>query len=102
MKEIILIKNGELALKGLNRNVFEDCLIKNLRQKLSPLGDLEIKKAQSTIYIEPKDENYDFEEALNRTSKVFGIAAFSRAESIFVYSVVFSFNTVFSSFVLSS
>lgn len=79
MKEIILIKNGELALKGLNRNVFEDCLIKNLRQKLAPLGETVIKKAQSTIYIEPKSENFDFEEALVRTSKVFGIAAFSRA-----------------------
>ncbi len=79
MKEIILIKNGELALKGLNRNVFEDALVRNLRQKLSPLGELEIKKAQSTIYLEPKAENFDFEEALVRTSKVFGIAAFSRA-----------------------
>ncbi len=79
MKEIILIKNGELALKGLNRNVFEDCLIKNLRQKLAPLGETVIKKAQSTIYIEPKSEDFDFEEALVRTSKVFGIAAFSRA-----------------------
>ncbi len=79
MKEIILIKNGELALKGLNRNVFEDALVRNLRQKLSPLGEIEIKKAQSTIYLEPKDENFDFEEALLRTSKVFGIAAFSRA-----------------------
>ena len=79
MKEIILIKNGELALKGLNRNVFEDCLIKNLRQKLAPLGETVIKKAQSTIYIEPTAEDFDFEEALVRTSKVFGIAAFSRA-----------------------
>lgn len=79
MKEIILIKNGELALKGLNRNVFEDALVRNLRQKLSPLGEVEIKKAQSTIYVEPKSEGFDFEEALLRTSKVFGIAAFSRA-----------------------
>lgn len=79
MKEIILIKNGELALKGLNRNVFEDALVKNLRQKLSPLGDITIRKAQSTIYLEPQSEDFDFEEALIRTSKVFGIAAFSRA-----------------------
>ena len=34
MKEILLIKNGELALKGLNRSTFEDVLIKNLRRKL--------------------------------------------------------------------
>ena len=79
MKEIILIKNGELALKGLNRNVFEDALVRNLRQKLSSLGEIEIKKAQSTIYIEPKSDAFDFEAALDATSKVFGIAAFSRA-----------------------
>ncbi len=79
MKEIILIKNGELALKGLNRSVFEDALVRNLRQKLAPLGEVEIKKAQSTVYIEPKSEDFDFEAALTATGKVFGIAAFSRA-----------------------
>lgn len=79
MKEILLIKNGELALKGLNRASFEDVLIKNIRRRLSSLGAVEISKAQSTIYIEPKTENFDFEEALRRMSKIFGIAAFSRA-----------------------
>ena len=79
MKEIILIKNGELALKGLNRCTFEDIMVKNIKRRLNGLGKVEIKKAQSTIYIEPKEENYDFEEALNRVSRIFGIAAFSRA-----------------------
>lgn len=78
MREIILIKNGELALKGLNRVVFEDALVKNIRATLKPLGNVQIKKAQSTITIEPTDENYDFDEAANRVSKVFGIAAYSR------------------------
>lgn len=78
MNEIILIKNGELALKGLNRNVFEDTLIRNLKRRLSPLGELTVRKAQSTIYIEPQSEDFDFDEALDRVSKVFGIAAFSR------------------------
>ena len=79
MKEIILIKNGELALKGLNRNVFEHTLMKNLKKSLETLGEINIRNAQSTIYIEPVSETYDFDEALNRVSKVFGIAAFSRA-----------------------
>ena len=34
MKEIILIKNGELVLKGLNRNTFEDILVKNIKKSL--------------------------------------------------------------------
>lgn len=79
MKEIILIKNGELALKGLNRCNFEDTLIKNIKRRLKDLGETEIRKSQSTIYIEPKSEDYDFEEALSRVGKVFGIAGFSRA-----------------------
>lgn len=78
MKEIILIKNGELALKGLNRRSFEDTLIRNLKKQLKPLGETEIYTSQSTIYIEPKAEDYDFEEALSRVSRVFGIAGFSR------------------------
>ena len=79
MKEIILIKNGELALKGLNRCTFEDIMIKNIKRRLKDLGKVEIRKAQSAIYIEPKEENFDFEEALERVSLIFGIAAFSRA-----------------------
>ncbi len=79
MKEIILIKNGELALKGLNRCTFEDIMIKNIKRRLKDLGKLEIRKAQSAIYIEPKEDNFDFEEALERVGLIFGIAAFSRA-----------------------
>ena len=79
MKEIILIKNGELALKGLNRSNFEDILIKNMRRRLKDLGAVTIRKAQSTIYVEPQDDTFDFEEALERVSLIFGIAGFSRA-----------------------
>ena len=79
MKEIILIKNGELVLKGLNRCTFEDVMIKNIRRRLKDLGKVEIRKAQSAIYIEPKDDDFDFEEALERVSLIFGISAFSRA-----------------------
>lgn len=79
MKEIILIKNGELALKGLNRSNFEDILIKNMRRRLKSLGEVTIRKAQSTIYVEPRSEDFDFEEALERVSLIFGIAGFSRA-----------------------
>ena len=55
MKEIILIKNGELALKGLNRRTFEDMLIKNMRRRLEPAGKFKFTVAQSTIVAEPED-----------------------------------------------
>ena len=79
MKEIILIKNGELALKGLNRSNFEDALVKNMKRRLNNLGSVSIKKSQSTIYVEPISDDFDFDEALERVSRIFGIAGFSRA-----------------------
>ena len=79
MKEIILIKNGELVLKGLNRNTFEDILIKNMRKALRELGEFTFKKSQSTIMVQSVDEDTDLDEAVEILKKVFGIAALSRA-----------------------
>ena len=81
MKEVILIKNGELALKGLNRRTFEDLLIKNMKCRLSSLGKFAFTVQQSTIIAEPESEETDLDEACERVSKVFGIAAFSRAKA---------------------
>ncbi len=79
MQEIILIKNGELVLKGLNRNTFEDVLIKNMKKALKDLGEFTFTKSQSTIMVKSVDENTDLDEAVSRLTKVFGIAALSRA-----------------------
>ncbi len=79
MREILLVKNGEIALKGLNRGTFETALMKNIKHALSGLGLIRVTRAQSTITIEPVDDNYDMDEACERMKKVFGIAAFSRA-----------------------
>ena len=58
--EIILAKYGELALKGLNRNTFEDILMKNIKRRLKPLGKFTYTRAQSTIYIEPETPDINF------------------------------------------
>ena len=79
MKEIILIKDGELALKGLNRRQFEDKMVATIRRRLKSLGKVTVERAQSTIYIKPQDDDFDFAEALDRMGRIFGIAAFSRA-----------------------
>ncbi len=79
MKEIILIKDGELSLKGLNRRNFEDKMVATIRRRLKNLGKVSVERAQSTIYIKPQDDDFDFVEALDRVSRIFGIAAFSRA-----------------------
>ncbi|MGI5894924.1 MAG: tRNA uracil 4-sulfurtransferase ThiI [Candidatus Merdivicinus sp.] len=80
MKELILIKNGEIALKGLNKSSFEDILMKNIRWRLRSIGEFRLRKAQSTIYLEPADcSSFDFDEAIDRLTKIFGIASLSRA-----------------------
>ena len=79
MKEIILIKNGELALKGLNRSTFEDILIKNIRRRLKPLGEFEYRKEQSTVTVVPLCDGVDMDEVSDRIGRVFGIACYSRA-----------------------
>lgn len=79
MKEIILVKNGELVLKGLNRNTFEDVLIKNMRCHLADLGEFKFTKSQSTIMVDALEDGVDLDEAAERLEKVFGIAALSRA-----------------------
>ena len=63
MKEIILAKYGEIALKGDNRNTFEDMLVKNIKRRLKKIGKFEYFRRQSTIYIEPL-EDADIEAAL--------------------------------------
>lgn len=78
MRELILLKSGEIALKGLNRASFEDSLIRNARRRLESLGRFKFYKAQSAIYAEPL-EDCDLDEAVMRLSKVFGFSALSRA-----------------------
>lgn len=79
MKELILVKTGEIALKGLNKASFEDSLIRNIRHRIRDLGEFKITKAQSTIYVEPKSEDIDLDEVCDILSKIFGISAYSRA-----------------------
>ena len=79
MKEIVLIKLGEMVLKGLNRRTFEDVLIKNIKYRLRGLGQFEIKIAQSTISVVPQSEDIDLDEVCERIGEVFGIVTYSRA-----------------------
>lgn len=80
MKEIILLKDGELALKGLNRRTFEDILIKNIRQRLRHgVGEFNFIRSQSTTVIEPVQENIDFEKAVDIIQHIFGVVGISRA-----------------------
>ena len=79
MKELILAYQGEMTLKGLNRGKFEARLAKTIRWRLEPLGKFKVYQAQSTVFIEPKEDGLDMDEAFRRVSHVFGIVKLSRA-----------------------
>lgn len=78
-QEVILLKLGEIALKGLNRKAFEDVLLKNIRRRLQDAGEFSVSSRQSTIYVEPKDSAADLDLAEERVSKVFGVVGYARA-----------------------
>lgn len=79
--EIILAKYGEIALKGLNKKTFEDILLKNIRRRLRKVGAFYVTKAQSTVYIEPREDGQDIDAALECVKKIFGIAAICKAKA---------------------
>ena len=81
MDEIILLKLGELVLKGLNRRSFEDKLIGNARRRLKDLGQFRVYTKQSTMYVEPLEETCDMDGAWLAMSRLFGVVGLSRARA---------------------
>lgn len=77
MKKVILIRYGEILLKGLNRSMFENKLISNIKRSVHKLGKVTVRKSQARIYIEPDEDSYNFDEAMELISKVFGIVSVS-------------------------
>ena len=67
-----------MTMKGLNKGTFEAQLLKSIRWRLKPLGKFKLKVAQSTVYIEPMEDEIDMEEAYRRLSTIFGIVKLSR------------------------
>jgi len=81
MNEMILLKLGEVVLKGLNRRSFEDKLNANIRRRLQHYGSFQVYSKQSTIYVEPQEGTCDLEGAYSACKQVFGIVAATRARS---------------------
>lgn len=77
MKKVILVRVGEIILKGLNRPVFEEKLVSNIKKSIGSLGKITVIRSQARIYVEPHEDEYDYEEALKRLTRVFGIVSVS-------------------------
>ena len=78
MNDIILFKQGEIVLKGLNRHEFEAKLVSNIKRRLKPFGEFNIYCMQSTIYAEPLGD-CDMYGALDAAKTIFGATTVSRA-----------------------
>jgi len=78
MNDMILLKQGEIVLKGQNRRFFETKLLANLKRRLKPFGEFKVYSTQSTVYVEPVGE-CDMDGALDAAQMVFGFVAVTRA-----------------------
>ncbi len=78
-RDMILLKEGEVVLKGLNKRYFEQKLTQNIRRRLKPLGAFRVSVMQSVIYVEPQDAAADVDAAFEALKNIFGIMTMSRA-----------------------
>ncbi len=81
MSEIFLLKLGEIVLKGQNRRAFEACLKGNIRKKVKHFGQFQVYLKQSTIYVEPENDDCDLDGAWEACGTVFGIASMCRCRA---------------------
>ncbi len=72
MKKAFLLKYGEIAIKGKNRHVFEDALVRQIRYRLKPCGEFKVRKEQGRLFINPLSD-YDQDEVIEKLKQVFGI-----------------------------
>ena len=77
MKEIFLLKLGEIVLKGANKRQFEDKLRQNVRRRMKPYGDFDVYIMQSTVYVEPMNDLADVDGAWDACHHIFGNAFYA-------------------------
>ena len=81
MKEIFLLKLGEIVLKGANKRQFEDKLRQNVRRRMRAYGNFDVYLMQSTVYVEPMDEMCDVDGAWDACSSIFGLVSLCRCRA---------------------
>ena len=78
MNEIFLMKLGEIVLKGQNKRQFENKLRQNVRRRMKPYGEFDVYLMQSTVYVEPQNEDCDVEGAWEACHAIFGVVSLCR------------------------
>ena len=78
MNEIFLLKLGEIVLKGANRKQFENRLKANVARRMHPFGDFKVSILQSTVYVEPQNDQCDLDGAWETCQTIFGVVSLCR------------------------
>ena len=78
MNEIFLMKLGEIVLKGANKRQFENKLRQNVRRRMKPYGNFDVYLMQSTVYVQPMDDEADIEGAWEACHSIFGVVSLCR------------------------
>ena len=78
MNEIFLMKLGEIVLKGANKRQFENKLRQNIRRRMRSYGEFDVYIMQSTVYVQPMDDNCDVEGAWEACHSIFGVVSLCR------------------------
>ncbi|AEI15429.1 tRNA sulfurtransferase [Flexistipes sinusarabici DSM 4947] len=73
MKKCLLISVGELILKGKNRNIFENTLIKKIKEKAETIGPYEFKKYRARYAVIAETDDANLQELILKFRKIFGI-----------------------------
>ena len=81
MKEIFLLKLGEIVLKGANKRQFEDKLRYNIRRRMKEYGNFDVYIMQSTVYVEPMDDEADVDGAWEACHCIFGLVSLCRCRA---------------------
>ena len=74
MYQSFLIKYAEIGVKGKNRYLFEEALVKQIKYALKKAeGEFQVRRTDGRIYVDALSE-FDFDEAVESLKKVFGIS----------------------------
>ncbi len=81
MNEIFLMKLGEIVLKGQNKRQFENTLRQIVRRRMKPFGEFDVYIMQSTVYVEPMNEECDVDGAWEACHYIFGVVSLCRCRA---------------------
>ena len=77
-QNILIVRCGEVALKGMNKPYFERMLVDRIRRNLKAFKGVDIKRQEGLIFIRA-EKDLDIDAIIKETAKVFGVASISKA-----------------------